>query len=107
MTNGEDRKISGHTMRGLAAVQDGLADGVDSAVLRVQFAGSQMEKTHGLICAVTNDAVKSAESERSTAGGNLKAVCTELAQKLRHGASAFDGTDQDEKDKLDRQVPPR
>ncbi|WP_081394919.1 ESX-1 secretion-associated protein [Mycolicibacterium conceptionense] len=107
MTSAEDRKISGHTMRGLADVQDGLGDGVDSAIAQVQFAGSQMEKTHGLICAVTNDAVKSAEAERSTAGGNLKAVCTELAQKLRHGASAFDGTDRDEKDKLDRQMPPR
>ncbi|MEN3221223.1 ESX-1 secretion-associated protein [Mycolicibacterium porcinum] len=107
MTSAEDRRISGHTMRGLADLQDGLGEAVDSAVLRVQFAGSQMEKTHGLICAVTNDAVKSAEAERSRAGGNLQAVCTELAQKLRHGASAFDGTDQDEKDKLDRQMPPR
>ncbi|OBB11031.1 hypothetical protein A5731_27000 [Mycolicibacterium conceptionense] len=94
-------------MRGLAEVQDGLGEGVDSAIAQVQFAGSQMEKTHGLICAVTNAAVKSAEAERSTAGGNLKAVCTELAQKLRHGASAFDGTDRDEKDKVDRQMPPR
>lgn len=107
MTSGEDVRISGTTMRGLAAMQDDLAEGVDSAVLRVQFAGSQMEKTHGLICAVTNEAVTAAEAERSMAGGNLKAVCTELAQKLRHGASAFDGTDQDEKGKFDRQMPPR
>lgn len=107
MSSGEDRRITASTIRGLASVQDELAQGVRSAVLTVQFAGDQVEKTHGFICAVTSEAVKQAEAERFKAGNGVAGVCTELAQKLRHAASRFSEVDETERAKLDQQMPPR
>jgi len=107
VSSGEDRRITSSTIRGLASTQDELGRGVRSAVLSVQFAGDQVEKTHGLICAVTSEAIKKAEAERSTAGSGVVGVCAELAQKLRHAAARYDDVDETEKDKLEQQMPPR
>jgi hypothetical protein len=107
MTDTEDRKITATTIRGLASLQDDIARGINSAVLTVQGLGDNMTRTHGLICAVTNEAVAAADAERSTAGNRTAGVSTELAQKLRHAAQKYDETDSAEKSNLDNQMPPR
>jgi hypothetical protein len=107
MTDTEDRKIAAATIRSLASLQDNVARGINSAVLAVQGVGDNMTRTHGLICAVTNEAVTAAETERSTAGNRTAGVCTELAGKLRHAADRYDETDLAEKGRLDDQMPPR
>ena len=61
MTDTEDRKIAAAT-RSLASLQDDAARGINSAVLAVQGVGENMTRTHGLVCAVTNEAVAAAES---------------------------------------------
>jgi|SRR5689334_12842391 len=107
MTDPEDRKITAATIRRLASQQDDASRGINAAVLSAQHVGDKMASTHGLICAVTNDAVKAAETERRTAGNRTAGVCTELAGKLRHAADKYDATDLEEKGKLDHQMPPR
>jgi len=107
MTDGEDRRIAAAAIRSLASHQDDAARGINSAVMAVQGVGDSMTKTHGLICAVTNAAVTSAETERATAGNRTAGVSTELAAKLRHAAEKYDETDLAEKQKLDNQMPPR
>lgn len=107
MTDTEDRKIAAATIRSLASLQDDTARGINSAVLAVQGVGENMTRTHGLVCAVTNEAVTAAEADRSTAGTRTAGVCTELAQKLRYAADRYDETDLAEKGKLDNQMPPR
>lgn len=107
MTDTEDHRIAAATIRGLATWQDYAAKGINDAVLAVQGVGDNMTRTHGLICAVTNAAVKAAEAERATGGGRTAGVCTELAQKLRSAADKYDATDLSEKENLDNQMPPR
>lgn len=107
MTDTEDRKITAATIRWLASQQDDASRGINSAVLSAQGVGDNMARTHGLICAVTIDAVKAAETERGTAGNRTAGICTELAGKLRHAADKFDDTDLAAKGKLDDQTPPR
>jgi len=103
----EDRRIASATIQSLASLQDNAARGINSAVLSVQGTGDNMTATHGMICAVTNNAVKAAESERATAGTRTAGVCTELAGKLRDAAQKYDETDLAEKGNLDQQMPPR
>lgn len=107
MTDSVDRKITAAAIRALGEVQDDAARGISAAVLAVQGVGDNMSSTHGLICAVTNNAVKAAEAERIKAGTATAGVCTELAGKLRHAADRYDETDESEKGNIDRQVPSR
>lgn len=103
----EVRRIAGQTLVGLGEVQEDLARDINAAVSCVSFAGDQMDKTHGVICEVTNTAVRNAETDRALAGGNTAGVCTELAQKLRDAAGKYDATDLEGRLRFDEQMPPR
>lgn len=103
----QPRVIDAAAIRGLAAVQDSAGRAITAAGLSVQGVGDNMSATHGMICAVTNDAVKAAQRERSGAVRGAADVCDELAAKLRHAADAYDRADAEAKARLDDQLPPR
>jgi hypothetical protein len=104
---GQDRKISAPTIWALAAGQENAAAGITTATLAVQGVGAAVARTHGLICAVTSEAVGSAEGARHSAGTKTADISTELAGKLRSAAQSYEATDAAEKRELDRQMPTR
>ncbi|MGU3651109.1 EspA/EspE family type VII secretion system effector [Mycolicibacterium sp. A43C] len=100
-------KVEGQTLVGLAGVQDDASREIRSAVACVKFAGDEMDKTHGVICAVTNEAVRDAETARETAGSNMAGVSAELSQKLRDSARKYDAVDLQSKENLNQQMRPK
>ena len=103
---GEDRKISGPTISALATGQENAATGIKDATLTVQGVAANVARTHGFICAVTSEALGTAETARSSAGTKTADISTELAGKLRSAAQSYEATDAAEKEELDRQMPP-
>jgi hypothetical protein len=99
-------KLTAAYVRALGDLHDTAAGEIGDAVGSVQLVGENMSKTHGLICAVTNAAVKAAEAARIDAGTKTRQVSEELADKLRHAADAYDATDAAEERKLQDQMQP-
>ncbi|WP_102417966.1 ESX-1 secretion-associated protein [Mycobacterium sp. 4858] len=90
----------------LARAQDATKENFKSSAGAVDGVGVNVWLNHGLACGPGNDAVVGVEVSRAEAIQLMIEVATDLAANLRAAAKAYDGTDQDAAQNLDKQVLP-
>ncbi|PJK19974.1 ESX-1 secretion-associated protein [Mycolicibacterium goodii] len=88
-------------IRKLSTVQDKAVGEIDGANRSMAENGNNMWETHGVVSALTNMAVADAVEARKAAGGALRRVSVELAEKLRAAATNYDNTDSTEAGRID------
>jgi EspA/EspE family/Excreted virulence factor EspC, type VII ESX diderm len=99
--------VSSGDLQHLSSQQDQIAEHLTTAGQTTSETEQNVFVSHGVVCAPASAAVASAVSARTNAAQTMHSISTELAGKLRHGASSYDGTDQGEQQKLQGQLPPR
>jgi hypothetical protein len=99
-------QLTAQEIRGLSKLQNDVADGLDSARLKVNYMSGRVAKTHGSICSDTVEAVTSAESERERACQRSRDQSRDLSVKLESAATKYEAIDAQEKARLDEQMQP-
>jgi hypothetical protein len=95
------------SIRATASVQQSAADTIEAAKSKPDGSAGDVFKTHGLVCTLTAAALKSAELARRSAAGKMHLISTDLAVKLGLAATEYAGTDRQNADNLDLQMPAR
>lgn len=90
----------------LAGKQDATKADFKSSAGAVDGVGVNVWVNHGLACGPGNDAVVELEVFRAEATALMIEVAADLAANLRAAAKAYDGTDRDAAQSLDKQVLP-
>jgi hypothetical protein len=88
----------------LAPKQDRTKDNFKQSAGAVDGVGVNVWVNHGLACGPGNDAVVEVEVRRAEAIGLMIDVATDLADKLRTAAKAYDTTDSQAAQNLDKQM---
>jgi hypothetical protein len=88
----------------LAKNQDRAATDIEEALKAPADLGYNVWITHGVICFPGNQEVVKAEAARSAALTATQAVSTSFAAKLRKAEKAYEGTDHQESEHLNKQL---
>jgi Excreted virulence factor EspC, type VII ESX diderm len=90
----------------LAAMQDQAADKAGSAATAASDLSGKLWLSHGIASGASNLAFSNAEEARQAAGNAIKKASTELAVKLRAASDAYQATDDQTGENIDKQVRP-
>ncbi|WP_197373171.1 ESX-1 secretion-associated protein [Mycolicibacterium baixiangningiae] len=98
--------VSADYLRYLAFYQNAAAGEVGWATAMVGGLNADVVRTHGRICAVTVEDLGGALATRSTAGEQVEARSSDLANKLDHAADEYDKIDTEYRARVDDQMRP-
>ena len=96
--------VSPDYLERLAESQDAAEKGIADAASEPSDVDYNVWVTHGLICAVSAASISQAMKVRTDAVNNTHAVSTHLAENLRKASVAYQDTDHQAAENLDRQV---
>jgi hypothetical protein len=91
-------------LKELAKKQDRASAKAGSAAEATSEASKWVWWTHGVISGASNAGVANAEAARRAAGEAMEKTAAHLGLTLRKAAEAYEGTDQDAAENLDKQV---
>jgi len=96
--------VSPEYLERLAENQDAAEKSIGDAATEPSGTGYQVWVTHGVICGASAQAITKAVKVRTDAVSNTQAVSAQLAKKLRSAEAAYERTDSQAAENLDRQV---
>jgi hypothetical protein len=97
--------IPGHLDK-LATTQGQASSMAGSAATAASNIKTEVWVTHGVVCGASNVAFTNAEAARRAAGEAMKTVSTGLAVKLRAADDAYQSTDTQAGENIDKQLLP-
>jgi hypothetical protein len=102
-----DLALTASYLDGLSENQDDAANTAGSAARTASGIETSVWVTHGVVSGASNIAFAEAEAARRAAGGAMKKFSADLAVKLRTADEAYQRTDEQAGNNIDRQMPPR